>query len=451
MKKRFTFIALILSALSINGIAQEASIHALPNENGAYVMKVSDNGLWAAGYGYDEDDNYNYGRIWNLSTYEAIDCGDGSNRTAIFDITDDGLMAVGSINDRPAYYFVETGTWVELPMPENTMIGMVEAVSADGSVMVGRCMDDYWAHCVATVWKNEQLVDVGVPTQDHLGEPANFNEMIEVSSDGEILMGCLDYTILPDRTAFVIVGDEAANCFGQEHYYNPDGTLNWTFYDALRMSPNGKYVSGAVSWDNTAYGGDSWNAPFVYDVENDEVTLYLDQQESAIFAVDNYGGFYAINPLTFPFRTAYLFKDGAWISMSSYVAQEFGVSPSDIGIGDFATVMSCSSDGKTIVGFDGASSYVLQLPYNIYQGDDAVSESEESSLQVQNPFKDELTLSNLEGLNKIELINLNGVVVKQADKLNSTATLSTGDLPSGIYFLRAYFGNKMCIKKLVKE
>ena len=73
MKKRFTFIALILSALSINGIAQEASIHALPNENGAYVMKVSDNGLWAAGYGYDEDDNYNYGRIWNISTYEAID------------------------------------------------------------------------------------------------------------------------------------------------------------------------------------------------------------------------------------------------------------------------------------------------------------------------------------------------------------------------------------------
>ncbi len=66
--KKIVLSAFVLSTLSV--FAQTATLVPVVSNDGAIMIKVSDNGEWAAGY-YEEEAVYLGATIWNLSNYQA--------------------------------------------------------------------------------------------------------------------------------------------------------------------------------------------------------------------------------------------------------------------------------------------------------------------------------------------------------------------------------------------
>ncbi len=159
-----------------------------------------------------------------------------------------------------------------------------------------------WTNCYACVWENGELIDVNHAEVDRLGENATFNEINEISADGSTILGCLNYAVLPNRTAFIIKDGEYRE-FGDWVYDPEQGGNEYNFYDVLSLSPNGKWITGdiyyvAEEWVNEYF------CPFRYDVENDVVELFTNDSEVASFAADDNGNLSGATPLSFPIRSA---------------------------------------------------------------------------------------------------------------------------------------------------
>lgn len=241
----FTLFMAMLQLLVFSGVyAQNASLVAVVEQDGAFMIKVSDNGQWAAGYVSDPP-SYKNASVWNLETYERIQLVPNGQSAAAFDVTDNGEMAVGCYDDQPAYW--QNGAWTMLPMPVENGIGEVHSVTPDGTKMAGRVFASNWTAGYACVWENGQLVEVNHAAVDRTGSNAYFNEMVAVSADGNTMLGCLNYVVLPNRTAFLMKNGEYF-MFGAHNYDPLQGGSPYNFYDVLSMSSDGKYVTGDIYW-----------------------------------------------------------------------------------------------------------------------------------------------------------------------------------------------------------
>lgn len=382
MKNQFSFYV-ILSVLILNVMtlkAQDASLVAVPEADGALMIKVSDNGRWAAGY-YTYESSYMGASIWNLETYERIRLVPEGQSASAFDVTDDGSVAVGTYNNKPAY--CQNGIWTELPMPVAGGIGEVWGVTPDGSKMVGKVYSADWSAGYACLWVNGELTQVNHASVDRFGDNAYFNEMVGISADGNTMLGCLNYVVLPNRTAFLIKNGEYF-MFGAENYDPLQGGSSYNFYDVLSMSPNGKWVTGDIYWVEEMWVSEYF-CPFRYDVENDITELFLDYPETASFAVDDAGNLFGANPLNFPIRDAYILKNGTWVLLDQEILTEYGLDVmAETGYSKLSNVFSVSADGKTIVGVNGMNTFnwVLKLPQTV-GGNEMTPEDTEMKAEVR--------------------------------------------------------------------
>jgi hypothetical protein len=306
--KTFLNTWIILSIMLMNAFtvfSQTATLVPVVSDDDAIMIKVSDNGLWAAGY-FEAEGEYYGASIWNLSTYERNKLIEDGQAAGAFDVTDDGTMAVGTYNDKPAYW--QNGTWFELPMPTANGTGGVYSVTPDGTKMAGRVFAPNWTAGYACVWENGELIEINHADVDRMGDNAYFNEMNAISADGSTMLGCLNYIVLPNRTAF-IMKDGEYHMFGAENYDPQTGGDEWNFYDVLNMSPNGKWVTGDIYWVEEIWTNEYF-CPFRYDVENDVTELFLNDSEVASFAADDQGNLYGATPLNYPLRETRFLKNG---------------------------------------------------------------------------------------------------------------------------------------------
>ncbi len=362
MKRLFILIFIFLPQLfRINPIlAQQATLVAVPENDGAIMIKISDNGRWAAGYSYTSS-NYMGASVWDLETYQRNQLVPQGQMAAAFDVSDDGSVVVGNYDNKPAFW--QDGFLTMLPLPVEDATGDVWSVTPDGSKMAGRVFANDWSAGYACVWENGLLTTVNHATTDRFGDNAYFNEMVALSADGSTMLGCLNYTILPNRTAF-LMKDGQYFMFGAENYDPLQGGSTYNFYDVLSMSPDGKYVTGDIYWVEEMWVSEYF-CPFRYDVENDVTELFLDDVEVASFAVDNNGNLFGCTPLNFPIRDALLLKNGLWVSLDEEILATYGLDVQDeTGYDKLGSVFSVSADGRTLIGVNGTNSFnwVLKLP-----------------------------------------------------------------------------------------
>lgn len=359
---RSIILTIAFAVITGNSFAQATLVPVIEND-GAIMFKVSDNGSWAAGHAYGGGANTN-ASIWNLKTYERIMLVSSGEQSEAFDVTDDGTIAVGSFNSQPAYW--QNGTITMLPLPAGGALGEVHSVTPDGTMMAGRVFSADWVYAYACLWENGMLFQVSHATVDKHGENANFNELNEVSADGQTLLGCLNYTYLPNRTGFLMLEGEYF-MFGAENYDTLTGGNMYNFYDVLSMSPNGKYVTGDIYWVEQDFSNEYY-CPFRYDVENNVTELFLDDVEVASFASDNNGNLYGVTPLNFPIREALVLKNGSWVSLDQEIEESYGLNVFDLtGYDKLGNLMSVSADGNVIVGVSGLvmNNWVLKVPWGV--------------------------------------------------------------------------------------
>lgn len=435
-----SFIALFLMS-SLSVFSQSATLVPVESDDGAIMIKVSDNGLWAAGY-FEEDAMYLGATIWNLTTYEATKLVAAGEQGAVFDVTNDGKMAVGCYNNIPAYW--ENGIWTELPLPIENGTGRVNTVTPDGTIMAGRVFSPDETEGFACIWENGELMPVTHPREDRFGDDAYFNEMVATSADGTIELGCLNYVVLPNRTAFIMKDGEYI-MFGDWVYDFDQGGDDYNFYDALSLSPNGKWVTGAIYWIEEMWTNEYW-CPFRYDVDNDEVELFLNDNEVVPFAADDEGNLFGATPLNFPIRSSRILKNGQWVSLDQEIMNEYGLDVfQETGYDALGNIFSVSADGKTLVGTNGVRylNWVLKL-------DEATSTG--GAIQQANTMKavmkgDRLLLSGI--VSDVTVCDLQGRVVLDKQIAGNAAIFNVSHLPTGVYIVNMTDANKNTVSNKV--
>ena len=447
MKKTLlkTLFTGILFFASLSLFSQSASLVTVISEDGAIIRKVSGNGEWAVGYSSYDAKFYN-ATLWNLNTYEALKLISEDDIGGAFDVSDDGKVVVGSYFGVPAYW--TDGEWHELPMPEGCVFGEAHSVSSDGTAMVGRVFNQNASIAHACLWKNGELMELDLPQVDKRGDIADTNELVAISADGNTILGCLNYTMMDSRTAFVIKDGEY-KMFGAEWYDEDQGGDEYNFYDVLSMSRNGKWVTGDMFYVKEIWMSEYF-CPFRYDVENDVVELFVDDPEIASFSVDNDGRLYGATPLNFPIRSALIHDDGQWKLLDTWLLDNYGLDVLDvIGDTDFdelGNVFNVSADGSTVVGVLDFQTYSWVLKF------DAESSVDDVISQEANPMKaviknGHLMLGGI--VDNVKVFDIHGRVMLDNNVNGSAAIYNVSNFPAGIYVVSMTDSNKNVVNQKI--
>lgn len=349
-------------------------------QSSAYFTSLSDNGLWATAVAVDESNAtlLGYPYLIDATTGELKQLWTGSNAIGFTanDVTDDGKMVVGSADGKPAYYDVEKGTWVSLPGD-----GEAICVTPDGSRIAGFAFggDDGTGMAqsmeLPRVWDRQadgsyRQLDVdteleGFPRQDKFGSLTNMRRIQNMSADGKILAGAMNFVYLGSNCYYVY------NCETHKTYYVdnllPDGFRNGSFIDASNMSNNGAYMTGQ-SQVIDASNGDEYNSAYRMNITDGTLDLYNtypDEKDRGGFAVSNAGTVFASSPAVNPVRYAYMLYGKQWYGFDEILSGRYGINFYE-RLNQEATgyAVDVSDDERVLIGMSQAKGYgyIIRLP-----------------------------------------------------------------------------------------
>lgn len=392
MKKiLFALCALLVHSWSLRAIAQNEPTFQIYNfDDGAIIQKMSDNGLWAVATGTNAENTllYTGPRLINLTTKEVTELWknyDAATLSSIGvnDVTDDGTIAVGELNGKPAYWKKSEGKFIQLPLHSGCNAGYAKAVTPDGHFAIGTLSytDNIYAE-VPALWDlttNQLVTTPGLPTKDMAHEDKEQNRFTDISADGRYIVGCMSFSYLPtgeyiggifqylydrEKASYVAIG------------FNESATSAWTpwaenlsFISSAALSNNGRYVTGNAYIVETIAGSDfpqETSVPYRYEVGSGHFQIFPDAAESGLggWTIDNTGQIFAATPLSNPYREWSVRVGNYWYGFGLIVKQRYGIDfVSKTGIENTGTPLCISNDGKKVaVLIDPYSSYVVSMP-----------------------------------------------------------------------------------------
>lgn len=372
MKRIFCFLITFLHFALVQLLAQttvNAVIRTFTFSETAYINKLSDNGRWAVASGVDANDNTleNYPYlldITNNKSYSLLneeeklsspDCG-------VRDITDDGTLVVGSWQGKPAIGMIGNDfncTWTLLPLPEGleNAKGYVTAVTPDGSCMIGMVnnnSDDllrYEEHPV--MWRNGEVVEMlGMPKGRELstGKEFEMNRPLDISADGNIIIGCLMFIYPEDIQHYVYnVAEQTSHIIGTDDFAATGSTVT-----SAVLSTNGEWVCGVTRFITQVEGSDypdQQEVPYKYNVKEQTFTAYSDSQHHGVgaTAVSDNGLLATASPISNPYRAAAFLIGDHYYNLDLILSERYGIDfVSTSGLDNTGLPISVSADGRTI-------------------------------------------------------------------------------------------------------
>ncbi|MDY4459802.1 MAG: Ig-like domain-containing protein [Alloprevotella sp.] len=371
------------------------SIRPLAFDDNAVMNRMSDNGQWAV---FDATNSGNSTlrmnpRLVNLQTGLSTDLCAGLDAATIAsaaarDVTDDGNIVVGELNGQPAYWKKATASWTTLPVKQGCAGGLVFAVTPDGKYAVGtQTFADNVYKELPALWDltTGKLVNTpGLPTKDMAHEDKGQNRFTQISADGKTILACMSVSYMP--TAYDLGGRFEYIYHVEDGDYTVMGftesdTQRWTpdveglyYYSISKLSNDGRFVTGAayvVGEDNASGFPTEENLPFVYDVEQDKLTVLDGTEDVGVGAwcTDAQGTLLGATPIGSPLRQ-WSIKDGNyWIDFDLILQDKFGYNFLEhTGFENTGTPIDVSDDGRTVaVMVDPYTSYVATLPAPVSQ------------------------------------------------------------------------------------
>lgn len=341
----------------------------------AFIGAMSDNGHWAIAKGTSQ--SAGIPKIVNIDTQEWQYLGKEDLGQQAYDVTDDGKIAVGTINGLPAYYKVDKGEWVTLPIGSTEFTGgSLAAVTPDGHYAVGRISPAEAYTSGARMWDlttNKCVELPNLPTVDCAGEVKDQAELTAISADGRYLLGRLSWSYPPMGDyaggSCTFVYDRQNDTYKMMGY-SDTSSIPWTttfpeilFVDGGCMSCDGHYVAGDVYLKS---GDSSYSVPYRYDVYTDELLIMDDAEVRDTYssAVSNKGVVSVATPAGSPVRSWYVRHGNYWYSFNQILSQKYNMDfSSRTSFDNTGTVVNISADGRSIAAFpDPYNGYVAIMP-----------------------------------------------------------------------------------------
>lgn len=396
MSKRILFFLLSFFGIGVTAIAAQTMpvIKAFTMEEGCYLNKLSDNGLWGAAYGADANNTTleNYPYLLDIANHKTISLLSDEQKASspncgAHDVTDDGKIAVGVYNGKPAYCTIQADgsyTWTLLPLPAElaTAGGYVSAVTPDGQYMAGTLYNygdigsgAYEEYPI--LWKNGEICSLdGMPQAFDETGSIQLNRLTDISADGKTILGCLAY-IYPSYTRSYIyhVEDQTYTILGEGIAGLERGHIA-----TATLCPNGEWVSGTaylvLDTEGSTYA-DEQQVPYTYHLTDNTFTLYDEQQDYGIggFAVCDNGLTTMATPINNPMRATMFRLNGFYYDLDLILSERYGMDfISTSGFGSTGTPVSLSADGRTL----GAlviqeGNYVMVFPESIEEAAKSVN------------------------------------------------------------------------------
>ena len=395
------FLACIASGLlqlSAYAATTEPTYHAFKFDDNGTISRMSDNGKWAVAYAINAS-NTTYGinpRLINLSDYsDQVLTGKLDPAAVIsasaFDVTDDGKIVVGEFNQKPGYWKTEDNTWVELPLLEGSSGGNAQAVTPDGKYAIGNfTYEEYPEEAfpykeTAALWDltTNQIVTLeGLPLLDMANENKKQNRFVEISADGNYIVGCLSISYWPTEMyaggkSFYVynVKEKSYDFIG----FTPNDKGPWTpkgegmiVVQTASMNNNGNWITGTTDiYEDAADGevGLDYTLPYTYNVLTKEFVLLNTHEDSGVIGscMTAEGTLLAATPENNPYREWCIRSGKYWIPISQVLKQKYNFDfVPRTGIENTGTPVTVGNDNHTIaVIADPYSSYVLTLPEDI--------------------------------------------------------------------------------------
>ncbi|MCD8235680.1 MAG: hypothetical protein LUD00_03295 [Prevotellaceae bacterium] len=156
--------------------------------------KISGNTVWEITHS-SVVTNHETGVSFDLLTQEEKNAG---HTCRISDINEAGTAAVGSYDNRSAYWSKEDGGWKLLEMPEDRE-GYIAAMSDNGKFAVGSIppsANDIYKE-EAVIWDlttGKMISPEGIPELDMQHENQEQNRFTDISPDGRYILGTMSFS-----------------------------------------------------------------------------------------------------------------------------------------------------------------------------------------------------------------------------------------------------------------
>lgn len=392
-------VCLFLAALCIGVSAEAATSYAAPDimavsdsNYGGSLEHLSDNGLWAVGYGKSQtsDVDYSFPRLLNISTGEItylFSQSDASNIASMTacDVTNDGSVVVGSYDGLPAVWRSSTGTWEIVENNHEYKTGVIERVTPDGKLAIGTLKYNDGMFATMRVWdlSGATVKDI---TPDNLPKPigpnlssdrGTYDPMVQqlyagdLSFDGAYFTGMVNFSYPGDCWTFIYDMNAkswrgiAMNVEEDGDYYNFSRSHDGVFY----ANP-GSFVGNSHNITGELYSNEDEAGIFFYDADADQFDVVADANGYQSAISDPLGTIYASKSYEGPMRY-WFFKTGDyWYDFAVLAQQLWGIDwdakYSQDGLGLTGTFTGVSDDGLTLMASDYSASpyvtYIIKLP-----------------------------------------------------------------------------------------
>lgn len=396
--KNFLFLTftLALASLGIASAQDKTPDILLPDFDEARVIGgLSNNGKYgvASVSPLEAGFSYTIGAVFydlTGSTPVATELTQNNSAVGAFDVTDDGRLVVGTLNQQPAVCRFDGASWKwsVLPIPDKKFTilredfttgaatpevvtlngGEIRAVTPDGKYAVGLARCNEWELVEwAVMWdlSTGKIVDVDSPTKGGDGLEYNQTRYTQLSDDGRYIL-C--------RNAFSYEGDVVyvydrtnKKAIYIDRVQNPDGSFSPRQEGYFGLEMDG--ISKSLTSDGRYVGGGIRNndgiIPFVFDVQKEALTVLDDgiHDDATCWSVTKDGMPLGATPAVNPYADAIAYYDDFQFPFSALYQGVYGLDMEGrYGIDNTGKPTLVSEDTRTIVFVTGQSdSYVLKL------------------------------------------------------------------------------------------
>lgn len=392
---------------SLTCTAAGAPEFLIPSEQGAGVISgLSNNGKYGVSYVSPEESGFSYtiGAVFydlTGSQPKATDLTQKYSAAGAYDVTDDGRLVVGTVDNRPAVCRYSDGkwTWEFLPIPDKTFTlvpetgdddalptkfklngGEIRAVTPDGKYAVGLTRsNEYELLEQAVMWDltTGKIVEVDAPFWGSDGVDYHQTRFMQLSDDGNYLLcwNAFSYSgslvfVYDRRNHEAIYIDRVENADGSfsprvEGYYG----LELDGY-SKSLTSDGRYVGGGIGGGDNVY-------LFLFDVKERKLTVFNDGFNDDVtgWSVLKDGTVLGATPSITLYADGLACYDNFLFPFATLYSDVYGLDVENkYGIDNTGKPTLVSDDGRTIVFVTGnRTSYVLRLDEPLKEGLDRIN------------------------------------------------------------------------------